>query len=575
MQTLKIMRTCKNFIKVLLICSFIGALFCPTAVQASETPEDSQDISGIQFPSWMRIGRSADRGIMSQDQDGRKTVSILSDSLGTYEGYSAWPAYYYYYCDQYMDVSDTWWMHYIEQNNMRLGVNESLGGSKVAWWEGDPSGYNSMQCMAANERIERLDDNGTPDVILFFGGTNDVDSTELGEFLPGENIGDVSTFRSAYQTALVRLRESYPSAEIICLTPYYRDISSWSDSTNEDVDLYADSIIEICQYYGVRYMDLRQAELDDRDDMCGWDYLHVNEKGAYKIWHMLQYNQPALVSKGINILQNSQNVVRAEFQAQGTSETTEYQWQVYDCSTGKWIYISQWSTDNTFTYEPDKSGAYWLYCTARNNLGEEVSGVTGITVVMQPIVIDGLCWLYQEEEIQVGVAYSGSDPSPLIRWQSYNLDTQKWEVISDWSQGNWSSWRPKKGNYWLHVEIKDSKGNVQSNTINFAVDRNYPVYINGTYQGPNPYGAGWLIGVSSNINPQQKYQYELLILDCNKYVAGDPNPWIYGTGLKTLSSGKTFWTTWSPPHNGYYWTYFRIYDENDTLIEDQCFGALF
>ena len=159
MQTLKIMRTCKNFIKVLFICSFIGALFCPTAVQASE---DSQDISGIQFPSWMRIGRSADRGIMSQDQDGRKTVSILSDSLGTYEGYSAWPAYYYYYCDQYMDVSDTWWMHYIEQNNMRLGVNESLGGSKVAWWEGDPSGYNSMQCMAANERIERLDDNGTP-----------------------------------------------------------------------------------------------------------------------------------------------------------------------------------------------------------------------------------------------------------------------------------------------------------------------------------------------------------------------------------------------------------------------------
>ena len=91
MQTLKIMRTCKNFIKVLLICSFIGALFCPTAVQASEASEaseDSQDISGIQFPSWMRIGRSADRGIMSQDQDGRKTVSILSDSLGTYEGYS-------------------------------------------------------------------------------------------------------------------------------------------------------------------------------------------------------------------------------------------------------------------------------------------------------------------------------------------------------------------------------------------------------------------------------------------------------------------------------------------------------
>ena len=92
----------------------------------------------------------------------------MSDSLGTYEGFTPWTAFYYYYCSQYMDVSETWWMRYIESNGMRLGVNESLGGSKVAWQEGDPTGYNSQQCMAAEERIARLDDNGTPDVILFF-----------------------------------------------------------------------------------------------------------------------------------------------------------------------------------------------------------------------------------------------------------------------------------------------------------------------------------------------------------------------------------------------------------------------
>ena len=105
--------------------------------------------------------------------------------------------------------------------------------------------------------------------------------------------------------------------------------------------------------------------------------------------------------------------------------------------------------------------------------------------------------------------------------------------------------------------------------------RNYPVYINGKYQGPNPYGEGWLIGVSSNINPQQKYRYELLILDCNKYLAGDPHPWIYTTNPQALSAGNTFWTTWTPPHNGYYWTYFRIYDENGDIVEDQCYGAVF
>ena len=107
------------------------------------------------------------------------------------------------------------------------------------------------------------------------------------------------------------------------------------------------------------------------------------------------------------------------------------------------------------------------------------------------------------------------------------------------------------------------------------MNRNYPVYINGKYQGPDPSGGGWLIGVSTNINPGQKYRYELLILDCGKYGSGDPHPWIYGTGLQTLDVGSAFWTTWQPPHQGYYWTYFRIYDESGSLIEDQCYGAVF
>ena len=557
------------------VCFLLSILFLtPSTVIAAEE-SSLEDTSQIDFPSYMREGASAELGTNPQTQDERKIVSVLGDSIGTYEGYTPWNIFYYYYCSQYMGVSETWWMHYIEANNMKLGVNESLGGSKVAWWEEDPSGYNSKQCMAAEERIARLDDNGTPDVILFFGGTNDIATTALGEFLPGENIGDVSTFNSAYQTALVRLQEHYPAAEIICLTPYYRDISSWSDSTNADVDLYADSIVAICQYYGVQYVDLRQADIDEREDMCGWDYLHVNEKGHNKIWHMLKYNQPALISKGINILQNNNNVVHAEYQVYGASSNTEYQWQVYDCNAKVWILCTEWSNNNTFSYEPVKSGPYWIYCTARNNLGEEVSTTTGISVVLQPIIIDGFCWIYQETEIQIGIAYSSSSPSSLIRWQSYNLDTKKWDTISDWSTGNWSSWKPKKGNYWLHAEIKDNKGRIVSHTINFAVGRNYPVCISGKYQGPNPYGEGWLLGVSSNINPEQKYQYEMLILDCNKYVSGNPNPWIYGTGLARVSSGTTFWTTYNPPQGGYYWTYFRIYDQSGNMIEDQCYGALF
>ena len=575
MAAMKLKRKLKRMI---LLCGCTLAIFSVSAfaAHASERQkEDLENIENIDFPPWLREGETDHPETFSQDSEDKKVVSILSDSLGTYEGYTTWSIYYYYYCSQYMDVSETWWMRYIENNQMRLGVNESLGGSKVAWWEGEPSGYNSKQCMAAEERIARLDDNGTPDIILFFGGTNDIASTPVGEFVPGEGIGNVSEFCSAYQTALARLKEYYPQAEIICLTPYYRDISSWSSSTNEDVDLYADCIVEICQYYGIRCVDLRQSGLDEKEDMCGPDYLHINEKGAYKIWHMLQYDQPVLKSEGIRVLQNDSGTVRAEYLVSGLTEGMEYQWQVYDCSAAAWIYASEWSESNQFEYRPKKSGGYWLYCTARNALGEEASDVAGVTAAVRPVTIEGLSWIYQEDEIQIGAAVSSPDEETEIRWQSYNLDTLSWNLISDWSSSNWSSWQPKKGNYWLHVEVRDSYGKIVSKTINFAVDRNYPVYINGKYQGPDPSGGGWLIGVSTNINPGQKYRYELLILDCGKYVSGDPHPWIYGTGLQTLDVGSAFWTTWQPPHQGYYWTYFRIYDESGSLIEDQCYGAVF
>ena len=101
--------------------------------------------------------------------------------------------------------------------------------------------------------------------------------------------------RTAAMTALVRLMGTKLRKDLS--TPYYRDISSWSDTTDEDVDAYADCIVEICQYYGIRCVDLRLAEIDDREDMCSWDYLHVNETGSYKIWHMLLYDQPVLLQR--------------------------------------------------------------------------------------------------------------------------------------------------------------------------------------------------------------------------------------------------------------------------------------
>ena len=71
--------------------------------------------------------------------------------------------------------------------------------------------------------------------------------------------------------------------------------------------------------------------------------------------------------------------------------------------------------------------------------------------------------------------------------------------------------------------------------------------------------------ITQNIIAQQ--------LDCQKYLNGNPKPWVYGTGLKKVSSGRHLWTTYAPNENGYYWTYYRLYNESGQLIDDHCYGA--
>lgn len=83
-------------------------------------------------------------------------------------------------------------------------------------------------------------------------------------------------------------------------------------------------------------------------------------------------------------------------------------------------------------------------------------------------------------------------------------------------------------------------------------------------------GGGYLIGFESYDNPNQSYSYEMLILDCTLLAQGLP-AWVYTTGRCSVESGNALWTVWQPQY-GYYWTLFRLYDENGNIIDEQCYG---
>lgn len=72
-----------------------------------------------------------------------------------------------------------------------------------------------------------------------------------------------------------------------------------------------------------------------------------------------------------------------------------------------------------------------------------------------------------------GVVYDTNVGDIQFRWLAYDLSAKRWELIKNWSTGNWMSWKPKQGTYWLRVEAKTGDGVTSNYTEVINVDNDY------------------------------------------------------------------------------------------------------
>lgn len=214
------------------------------------------------------------------------TVSILGDSISTLKGYipSGNRARYVQTEAEavngllYMSYENTWWGGLIEDLDMELGINQSWAGSRVSNSLTTDSGdQGPNRAMVSMTRLNQLDDNGTPDVILFYGGTNDIGaSVTVGTFDSSIELDTENTifgnFADAYAMTILRMKYLYPNAEIISLMPTYT--SSYYTTTN--LSKYNSVIAEICEYYNIKCIDLRESGITTSNLSDG---IHPNVEG--------------------------------------------------------------------------------------------------------------------------------------------------------------------------------------------------------------------------------------------------------------------------------------------------------
>ncbi len=219
-----------------------------------------------------------------------KIISILGDSISTFAGFipeadginlahrSRYPQN-----NLLTDINETWWMRLLNTLGADLGINDSWAGSMVTnTLDENKKDAGPDAAMASLTRIRNLGAKGSPDLILFYGGTNDAGRrTEKGRFIP-KNAPDLAarkwdSFAEAYVEAICRINYFYPYSELVCMTPslcggYY---------DNARLSEFADMIIDICNYYGIKCVDLRRSGIEP--SMLP-DRLHPNAEGMNCIY---------------------------------------------------------------------------------------------------------------------------------------------------------------------------------------------------------------------------------------------------------------------------------------------------
>ena len=197
-----------------------------------------------------------------------KKVSILGDSISTFyaEGsemnsyYSGENQFYYpIYSSTIKTVDLTWWYKLIKNNDLTLGINNS--------WSGSCAAGTITSAGVQDGRINTLDDNGTPDIVIIYLGTNDCASGFSTE-----------TFAGAIETIVDKVKALGVKDIFITTLGYsaYKDMQ-YSETTRI---AYNEEIRKIAAAENCGIVPLDDYIQNDSYSFYLGDNLHYNAKGA-------------------------------------------------------------------------------------------------------------------------------------------------------------------------------------------------------------------------------------------------------------------------------------------------------
>lgn len=134
------------------------------------------------------------------------------------------------------------------------------------------------------------------DVVVIFGGTNDYGHGDAA--LGSMDDRTVDTFYGAYHDLCIKIREKYPNAAVVVMTPLHRDnehmvYNGFHVRTAACLETYVNIIKEVAEYHKLSVLDLYHdcdinPNLASHKENYVPDGLHPNDAGHEIIYNTLK-----------------------------------------------------------------------------------------------------------------------------------------------------------------------------------------------------------------------------------------------------------------------------------------------
>ena len=214
-----------------------------------------------------------------------KKISFMGDSISNFGDTSA-----EYNTTTKYTFDDTWIGQFLQLTGGTKGKIDAISGTTMQAITLDGGAiYNTTL-----GRVELLPEDS--DYIFVFMGANDQKNDghrghKLGTVRPKGTLGNFDNsnpnfleFTGAYQLYLEKILKRHAKAEVVLMTPLKAFGAGTEIDLNKTSDQYAERVIELAKFYGVKWIDTREAGFTNYNHQLFFsDGLHPNKAGHRKL----------------------------------------------------------------------------------------------------------------------------------------------------------------------------------------------------------------------------------------------------------------------------------------------------